>query len=143
MVHLEWFHSSLIFKVRRLLSQVWRSLRVTPFVIYPMNYYAYTHLSPQNDEPLLVGQCLLKRQHLLHGEIAANIRVQNKERSRVPTHYLVPEVVDAPSSSQGAIFLQVPDWYVVHLLHILYKPCHLSGLLVYSNQEDLLNLLQL
>lgn len=85
----------------------------------------------------------MEGQHFIHGKIAANVRMQHKESSRVPTHYLVPEVIDAPSSPQGAILLQVSDRYVVHLLHVLYESCHLPGLLIHTDQENLLDVREL
>ena len=56
----------------------------------------------------MAGQCQLILAHFLHREVAADVQMNDEESSRAAAQNLVPEVVDTPSSSKGAIFLQVP-----------------------------------
>ena len=46
--------------------------------------------------------------HLHHGEVTADIRVEDKEGSRIAAEDLVSEVVDAPGRTQRGILLQIP-----------------------------------
>lgn len=66
------------------------------------------HLCSKDDKASLVNGLPLQPVHLHDRKVAAHVRVEHEECSRVPTHNLVPEVVDAPTSAQGAILLQIP-----------------------------------
>lgn len=79
----------------------------------------------------------VRGQHLLEGEVAADIAVHHKEGVRVPGPDLVPEVVDAASRSEGRVFLKVADVDPRVLpVHLPDKARHLIGR-VESEDEDL------
>ena len=85
----------------------------------------------------------MKHPHCAHREVTTYVTIKHKESSRVPSQYLVPEMIDTPCCSQGAIFLEVPNRNVVLFHHVLCEPGHFSRLLVDSNKEDLLDVWQL
>ncbi len=46
--------------------------------------------------------------HLLHGEVTADVRVEDKECPGTTPEDLISEVVETAGCAQGGIFLQIP-----------------------------------
>lgn len=62
----------------------------------------------QHEEAVRTAVLPVKAQHLVEGELRADISVEHKEGLRVPREDLVPEVVDAATSAEGRVLLQIP-----------------------------------
>lgn len=67
-----------------------------------------SHRCPQDNKTVWFSMFLLEAEHLHERKGWADISIQNKESLWTPGDNLISEVIDAPSSAQGCVLLQVP-----------------------------------
>ena len=67
-------------------------------------------LYAQHNEALFAAGFTVELSHFFDGEVTADVGVNDKEASWIPSEDLVTKVVQSPGSAQGAVLLEVPVW---------------------------------
>lgn len=67
-----------------------------------------SHCCPKNNKTVRFPVFLLEAEHLCERKSGADISIQNKEGLWTAGDNLISEVIDAPSSAQGCVLLQIP-----------------------------------